>query len=337
MTPQPWATEAARLPLAFAQVREDPRLDAEWAAPVADGAEGVVIASGGDTAAVLGRLPFRRLHLADMNAAQIALSRLKWHLAEHSTADAAARLLGHAPMPTAERLAAVERLAPSLSFAPDAFGPPEFVAEVGVDHAGRYEVCFAQLRAALARGLTLEAALADAMSLPNLVALFGAQATQNPARPFHEHFAARIRLAEARPDARENPFLSQMLGGSFPVRCRYDWLRLEARFGLRMAAEPVWLTGRMADVLRDLPPGRAAFVHLSNILDWLPPHEAEATLAAATRALRPGGRLIVRQLNSTLDIPALAADIAWDGARGRAFAAADRSFFYPHIHVGVRR
>ena len=49
--------------------------------------------------------------------------------------------------------------------------------------------------------------------------------------------------------------------------------------------------------------GSYDFVHLSNILDWLSPEEARATLDVAHAALRPGGWVLIRQLNSTLDIP----------------------------------
>ena len=48
--------------------------------------------------------------------------------------------------------------------------------------------------------------------------------------------------------------------------------------------------------------GEALTGELSNILDWLPREAATATLASAARALRPGGYVVIRQLNSALDI-----------------------------------
>src|SRR5688572_5670546 len=79
--PAPWAQEAARWPLAFAQVREDPRLDLVVLRRLRAPADVIMIASGGDTAVCLGREPLRSLTLVDANPAQLALSRLKMHLA----------------------------------------------------------------------------------------------------------------------------------------------------------------------------------------------------------------------------------------------------------------
>ena len=78
-------------------------------------------------------------------------------------------------------------------------------------------------------------------------------------------------------------------------------------------------------------------VHLSNILDWLSPEDARQTLAAAGAALRPGGRVIVRQLNSSLDIPALGDGLQWDRTLGAKLLKQDRSFFYRAILVGEVR
>ena len=84
------------------------------------------------------------------------------------------------------------------------------------------------------------------------------------------------------------------------------------------------------------PAASVDFLHLSNILDWLSADEARETLAAAHHALRPGGRLIIRQLNSSLDIPSLFPALAWDKGQGRRLQLTDRSFFYPEILLATR-
>lgn len=351
--PDAWAVQASTLPLAFAQVREDPRLDLELAAALPAGATVVMIASGGETAACLGRLPLR-LHGVDMNPAQLALSRLKWRLAGEATADNAAALLGHLPMP--DRQAQLAEAFERLAFADDVLGPPDLVAELGPDHAGRYEVAFAELRRRLEPwrheldellasgspvelgqdsqlGEALDAAFRDVMALPNLVRLFGQEATQNPRRPFSEHFIERTRGVIGRIAPRSNPFLWQILAGRFAAGHRYDWFH---DCGCPLRAEAVWHHGKMAAVLDAMPARSADLVHLSNILDWLSPDEASATLHGARRALRPGGRVILRQLNSTLDIPRLDTGFHWDAALGASMAARDRSYFYPDLHVGSR-
>jgi len=209
--PDAWALRAASLPLAFAQVREDPRLDLELVRRVPAGGTVVMIASGGETAACLGRLPLR-LELVDMNPAQLALARVKWELAGNLPAEDAAALLGHLPMVAEERRRRMKGLLDQLGLDEDVFGPPEWIAERGVDHGGRYEVCFAELRARLKPwrgelvsmlrseapvmdfgGTWLDEAFAEVMSLANLVRLFGQEATQNPRRSFSDHFAGRTK------------------------------------------------------------------------------------------------------------------------------------------------
>lgn len=347
--PDDWALRASSLPLAFAQVREDPRLDLELARRVPAGGTVVMIASGGETAACLGRLPLR-LVAVDMNPAQLALARLKWRLAG-GPADGASALLGHLPMRASERRRGMKDLLDPLGLDEDIFGPPEWIAERGVDHGGRYEVCFAELRARLEPwrgelgamldseqplldfgGAWLDGAFAEVMSLANLVCLFGQEATQNPRRSFSDHFAARTREVIGRMPPRTNPFLWQILAGCFPPGCRYDWLEDDRP----VIAEVEWRQGKMDAVLDSMAAESADLVHLSNILDWLSPGEAVATLSSARRVLKPGGRVILRQLNSTLEIENLDAGIVWDVERGKAMEARDRSYFYPRIHVGSR-
>ena len=61
------------------------------------------------------------------------------------------------------------------------------------------------------------------------------------------------------------------------------------------------------------PPGGYDFVHLSNILDWLSPADAQALLDLAHAALRPGGRMVVNV--ATLEMLS-AAYAALKGAAG---------------------
>lgn len=360
--PDQWAIGASTLPLAFAQVREDPRLDLEVVERLPRGATVVMIASGGETAVELARRPLERLHLVDMNPAQLALTRLKFHLARTGSPTEAAAILGHRPMAPAARLAALGRELEILDVETAGLGPPDLLATAGPDQAGRYEVTFSQLRrelapveselnalldstdtAAAARsvargsrlGDALDAAFERVMSLSNLVALFGAEATQNPRQPFARHFAERTRVAFSRFPAFDNPFLWQIFAGSFPDRQPYDWLHPAARG--RPLVEPVCHRGRMRDVLDSLPAGTADFVHLSNILDWITPMEAAGTLQSVQRALKPGGYVLLRQLNSTLDPTTLDSGIAWGREWGIRMEQRDRSFFYPALHVGRTR
>lgn len=327
-----WVEAAASLPVAFAQVREDPRIDLELCSTLEAGATVVMIASGGDTAICLSRLALGRLLVVDMNASQLALTRCKWQLARQASQEEAMAWLGHLPMDG--RVAKIRDTLEQLGLPSHVLGPLHWVGQVGADFVGRYEQLFAALRVALASH-PLEEAFAQVMSLENLVALFGRLATQNPRHSFAGHFAGRTRLAMSRPDSGNNPFLSQILSGTFPPDHYWDWLSPKG-WGAPMVRLECF-HGPMLAALLGLPEASADLVHLSNVLDWLSAQEACELLQAARRALKVGGRVIVRQLNSSLDIPRLPVSLSWDLAAGVALEARDRSFFYPHLHLGTRQ
>lgn len=358
---QGWLDEAARLPLAFAQVREDALLDQYLVRQLPADARLIMVASGGCTAALLATLPnVARLHLVDPNPAQIALTRLKLHLLCTVGTEERLAILGHASQMPADRAAALQTALAALSLSPDILGPPAFVAEFGPDHAGRYERVFAELRRELSPhadqfadlchghgpvaqaarvapdtklGQALDAAFDKVMALPNLVRLFGEEATRNPCESFSRHFARRTRHALATMPAATNPYLGQVLLGRFPTQAVSPWLTAAAPARL---PEITWSCTLMTDALQAAP-AEFDFVHLSNILDWLSPERARATLELAWRALRPGGVVFIRQLNSSLDIPSLGGEFAWQAGEAVALHARDRSYFYRALHLGKKR
>ena len=266
-------------------------------------------------------------------------------------------LLGHAEMDSPERRGSLEGILSGLGLSRAVFGPMDEVAQLGPDHSGRYEILFAELRRELlphvetiARilqthdpsevrllagsgsvlGEVLDGALAHVMSDANLVCLFGHEAMQNPRQPFHRHFAQRLRHAFATLPAAGSPFLWQLLKGRFAPATCYDWLDGNgAPIGI-----PEFCHGRMHRVLAGMDAESVDMVHLSNILDWLSAEEAIECLGNAARVLRSGGCVIVRQLNSTLDIPSLPCGLQWDAEWGRELHGQDRSFFYVAIHIG---
>ncbi len=251
-----WVDQASALPIAFAQVREDPLLDLAVLERVgAKHSHCAMIASGGCTASFLaasGKLA--TLHLIDANPAQIALTRLKLRLLQHAPPADRMKLLGHTPI--ANRRDSLKAHLAALGLPPEALGPPDSVAEYGPDYAGRYELLFARLRSmmsgfsdelrevltmtnAAARaalvapdtplGRGIDAAFDDTMALANLVRLFGADATQNSVLPFPRHFAAQTRRAIATMPTTANPYLWQLLLGRFPEGVEYPWLGAGAR------------------------------------------------------------------------------------------------------------
>lgn len=358
--PAPWVRELARRPVAFAQVREDALLD-QWAIKqLKEGTEVLMVASGGCTAAALAGLSnISRLHLVDINPAQIALVRLKLRLL--ATAAPAERLaiLGHATMSIADRRRRVSAELEAMGLSSDSLGPRDLVATVGADQAGRYEGLFARLREELGEvadelmallqlrdpteqarradpntrlGGALDAAFDSVMALPNLIELFGEGATQDRCEPFSRHFARRTRVALSTLPAADNPYLWQMLLGRFPGHVRYPWFAAPAP---ACWPEIHWAVSTMADALARTTQA-FDFIHLSNILDWLAPEEARSVLEQAWNALRPGGWVFIRQLNSNLDLTSLGGRFRWIEASAETLLEQDRSFFYRRLLLATR-
>jgi S-adenosylmethionine-diacylglycerol 3-amino-3-carboxypropyl transferase len=239
-------------------------------------------------------------------------------------------------------------------------GQIDLVARLGPDHAGRYEVLFDRLRQQLSPhrlalddvlmrrnpeeqrqlvapetklGTALDAAYDEVLSLPNLVRLFGSEATNNPVEAFARHFARRTRHALATLPAADNPYLWQMLAGRFPPGVHSPWLTMKPADRLPgIALTRAAMTEALAAHREEFD-----YVHLSNILDWLTPQEAARTLQLAWQALRPRGYVMIRQLNSSLNIPAAGEQFEWQVGDAQSLHAADRSFFYRELHLGQKR
>lgn len=355
-----WVMEATKLPIAFAQVREDSLLDMAIVDEVTGNVRMLMVASGGCTATSLaasGRLS--SLHLVDPNPAQIALTRLKLHLLQKVRQTERMAILGHRPMLAEERAFRIRSVLQELEIRPEQLGPERIVAHLGLDHVGRYEMVFAQLREALANfdeeltsllslrdlteqarrigpqttlGLRMDKAFDTIMTLPNLVCLFGKAATANRAEDFSRHFARRTRHALATLPAADNPYLAQMLLGRFKG-VTYHWL--SAAPPVRMP-QTFWSTMSMGEALHGSRPESYDVIHFSNILDWLSPEAAAQMLASAWRVLAKNGVLIIRQLNSRLDIPGVGGQFAWLTRSAARLHQVDRSFFYAALHLGQK-
>ena len=355
-----WLLKSSDLPLAFAQTREDSLLDRWVVDQVGSNPRIAMIASGGCTAAHLAaNHRVESIDLVDANPAQLALTRLKIHLLEHFASRERLELLGHQGT-LDNRQNWLPILFSRLGLDQDVFGPFEWVCQLGPDYAGRYEAVFQRLsfrlkterpewqailsastpwpNASLTEegslvGRFLDEVMGEVLSLDNLVALFGEAATQNPVEPFSCHFAGRVRHTLSTHPPLTNPFLWQMLACRYPASTPVPWLELPMVKNLPLLR---YHQGFMADFLASVKPGSLDFVHLSNILDWLTPEEARNTLEVSARALRPGGAVFIRQLNSSLDITGLCPAFRWRKDEGSRLLARDRSFFYRALHLGTK-
>jgi S-adenosylmethionine-diacylglycerol 3-amino-3-carboxypropyl transferase len=124
--------------------------------------------------------------------------------------------------------------------------------------------------------------------------------------------------------------LAQLILGSFSDGGVLPWLTIPSP---ERMPSVTWSAVGMAQALRETR-RKADLIHLSNILDWLSPPAAGQVLDLAWTALRPGGLVIVRQLNSRLDIPALGGRFDWLGGFSRDLTSADRSVLYRAVLVG---
>lgn len=349
-----WINTACQFPIGFAQVREDPLLDVEVIEHLnRPQTKVLMIASGGCTAALLATHPLvNELTVVDPNLSQLGLTQLKLHLLEHCSIEERLSILGHQKMPVQDRRAWIAHQLNLLGLPADTLGDLDTVAESGLDYSGRYEYLFLQLQheirhfeheindilthseSTVSEHLKecLYESFRKVMSLDNLVALYGEGATQNPAIPFWEHFFLQTMNALNCPLAKNNPFLSQLLLGRFSQQ-PYEWLTKPKQ---AITQNIRFLNHTLSDTL-DKANDFFDFIHLSNALDWLNPQEAKAMLRSVANKLNSGGMLILRQLNSTLDIPSLGNNqIEWQVRDGEDYRNQDRSFFYKRLLLGKK-
>lgn len=354
-----WVEEAKKLPIAFSQVREDALLDLDLLQQVRTPAKVLMVASGGCTAALLLTTPhLQELVLVDPNPSQMALSRLKIRLLKEPK-DERLKILGHLPMPVELRKKNIETYLETLQLPKNSLGPIDLVAQDGPDYVGRYERVFAQLqrelrpiqpelvsllslqntaqqkeKLSLSLKNALESAFQKVMDLPYLIHLFSAEATQNSILPFSQHFFLRtLHVLETLP-ALENPYLQQVLYGRF-LKKGYPWLECPPILNLPSV---YYENLDMFSVLQNAKEQKKTFhlIHLSNILDWLREEEAQKILALAFEVLNTNGFLILRQLNSSLEIRQLGPFFQWQEPLSTSWHQNDRSYFYRKIHIGKK-
>lgn len=313
--------------LQFATVREDPLVELALLRE-RPARHLLLVASAGDTALAL------RAHRSDLSITLVE------------------------PNP-AQKAHVLSKEAAWLAHAPPATFNVGVADPSGLSERGNFEALFRQLRAFLrefvAPASTFDAWFTDRGAIaatapalfahrywpvafqlffadPMLHAMFGPAATQH-ARPgsYPDYFRRVVERGLLRDDAFDNPYLQHVLSGRYMER-RESWpefLRLEPR-SLRAA----WIDGTL-DAVPSFAP--FDFVDLSNVLDWSDRAQIDAQARRLGHELRPGARVLWRQLNDPEDLEArFAPHFTFDAATARALLAADRSLFYESLHVGTR-
>ena len=354
-----YATKAAKKPIAFAIVREDSTQDQEIINRYfpEDKISIIMIASGGCTAAqLISQSSINDLTLVDPNLAQLELAKLKIQLLMLPT-QKRLEILGYSSMNSQDRKIIMQGYMKALNIDENIFGDLDAIALCGLDFTGRYEKVFEELRKKLSDykeeleglfklnniedqikylspvtnlGQALDKALDDVMSQDNLVKLFGEKATANRVQDFSKHFAERIRIYLSKHLALSSAWLANMLLGHFNNDVMFPWLTAKINKDL---PEINYVNSFMNDALAQSKTDAYHIVHLSNIIDWLTPEEAEKTLELAFQALKPGGIVVIRQLNSNVDIVKLGNKFDWNLKVSNDFLNEDRSFFYRNFLV----
>lgn len=317
--------------LQFAVVREDPRIELEAMAD-REVRRVLLIASGGCTALALqAAWPEAEFDLVDPNPAQLQLVRDKVAALEACAGplDAATARrfnVGVAGRDGLSQGGNFESLFRSLrGFL------HEFVAEPGeieaclLEGAGRA----ASVSALLAHRywpVAFELHLGDAL----LEEMFGPSATQHAAPgSYPGYFRQRLEDGLRAEDAPINPYLHHIFLGAY----RPEALPL----GLQKPVQKYRF--RYLESCLDAAPELEAYdlVGLSNIMDWMSPEECKPMLQRLCAEMRPGTRILWRQLNNRRDRCSwFAPRFVFDPARDRRLAAAERSLFYESVHLGTK-
>jgi len=169
---------------------------------------------------------------------------------------------------------------------------------------------------------------------PLLLAMFGPAAVQHaPPGSYPRYFQRVFERGLARADARDNYFLHHVLLGRY--------LEREEAWPAYLRAAPIALP-RFPAIEGPLErvPGleRYDLISLSNLFDWMDEGEVRRTIATLAEGLLPGASVIIRQLNSALDLaPLLSPSFELEAELAGELAAQDRSLFYARLWIARAR
>lgn len=157
---------------------------------------------------------------------------------------------------------------------------------------------------------------------------------------FAEWLERRVSHVVATSLIRENPYWMPVLAGR-PVQPEHDlpWLRPENLEQIRHAGDQIVLErGSVVDVVERADPASLAAVDLSNVPDWLPATERARLWSGLARAVRPGGRILLRSafVVAPGPPPELAESFMTDPGLSAELVAAERTAIYASV-LAVRR
>jgi S-adenosylmethionine:diacylglycerol 3-amino-3-carboxypropyl transferase len=159
---------------------------------------------------------------------------------------------------------------------------------------------------------------------------------QTVAREMQERFIRRFRHLVDHVPVRGNPYAAHMLLGYYLPDASLAYLTPRGREQIRPLLSRLRLvTGDLADTVGSLPSGSLDGADISNVTDLLGENEVGNLFGTLERALRPGGRVIHRNL--IWDTPyRVARGFRRDVELSAALTARDRSFVYSAVTLDIR-
>ncbi len=156
---------------------------------------------------------------------------------------------------------------------------------------------------------------------------------------FAESFARRARQAMVELPVHDNYFLAQYVRGRYLGEDRLpEYLRAENFEPIRARIGRLEMrVGDVRDIFDALPAGSFDGICLTNVFELMSEQETATVVPRVARALRPGGRMTLRNLMIPRSVPPdLWPLLAPDDECARRLHAADRSFVYRSFQVYTR-
>lgn len=156
---------------------------------------------------------------------------------------------------------------------------------------------------------------------------------------FAESFARRTRRALVELPVHENYFLAQYVLARYLGEAYLPDYLLAANFDrIRNRVDRLEIrVGDVRTVFDSVPPGSLDAICLTNVFELMSEQETREVLPRVARALKPGGRVTLRNLMIPRSVPPELSDqLLLDEALSRRLHARDRSFVYRSFQVYTR-
>ena len=315
-------------PVQFAVVREDPLIESTLLDSM-QGSQVLLIASGGCTGFHLSlHDPRLSIDLLDPNPAQLNLIEKKISLMENASREALGRQM-NVGTDSPQGLNACGNFESLFrcfrDFLFEFVAPKDrWISAFGSDQ--KLQDLLAKLSQSRYWTVAFELFFSDSL----LNAVFGSKATQHARKgSYPSYFKNALESGMKKPRASSNYFLHHIFLGHYLPGFEPGYLKKPlSNLSFQLIEGP-------AESISDY--GKYDFIHLSNIFDWMDPSETALTAARISRQMKPGAKLLIRQLNNTKNITSCFNGIEFDFQLAGRLLEQDRSLFYNRILIGTKR